>query len=349
MKIGKNEACWCGSGKKYKKCHLGRDKDTPLSRGEAQDILGLFTRSSRCSVPDDMKHECQSRIVKAHTLSKGNSLKEIAHNGHVLGFKHGLGNLEKNNGHISLERIGINQASTFTGFCSYHDKKLFSCVEDELFQENKIQCTMLAYRPLMREFYVKEANVKVMESAKIFDKGLPFSAQLAWAQIANENIQGSKLSVRDLTYIKEQVEYSINNKEYSALNHLILRLHKIPSIMACAIHAPITDIFGSDVQDIGSDEKIRPAYIITNLLALDGKGYMIFSWLPEDFHIINKFISAIKQCGIDILGDKLTNYVFTFMENVFVSEEWWELNKESQDYINQLMMQGIRMHMYDLA
>ena len=26
-KIGRNDPCWCGSGKKYKKCHLG--KDTP--------------------------------------------------------------------------------------------------------------------------------------------------------------------------------------------------------------------------------------------------------------------------------------------------------------------------------
>jgi len=24
-KPGRNDACWCGSGKKYKKCHLGED------------------------------------------------------------------------------------------------------------------------------------------------------------------------------------------------------------------------------------------------------------------------------------------------------------------------------------
>ncbi|HFT8046801.1 TPA: SEC-C metal-binding domain-containing protein [Klebsiella pneumoniae] len=26
-KIGRNDSCWCGSGKKYKKCHLGREKE----------------------------------------------------------------------------------------------------------------------------------------------------------------------------------------------------------------------------------------------------------------------------------------------------------------------------------
>ncbi len=24
--LGRNDNCWCGSGKKYKRCHLGRDE-----------------------------------------------------------------------------------------------------------------------------------------------------------------------------------------------------------------------------------------------------------------------------------------------------------------------------------
>jgi uncharacterized protein YecA (UPF0149 family) len=26
MNLGRNEPCWCGSGKKYKKCHYASDK-----------------------------------------------------------------------------------------------------------------------------------------------------------------------------------------------------------------------------------------------------------------------------------------------------------------------------------
>jgi uncharacterized protein YecA (UPF0149 family) len=25
-KLGRNDPCWCGSGKKYKRCHLGADE-----------------------------------------------------------------------------------------------------------------------------------------------------------------------------------------------------------------------------------------------------------------------------------------------------------------------------------
>lgn len=216
-KMKRNAECWCGSGKKYKKCHLGRDKQEPFSRGEAQGVLNLFSNTSRCSVPDRIRHECKTRIVKAHTLSKGNSLKAIAHEGHVLGLKHGLSTLERNNGRITLERIGISQASTFTGFCSYHDKELFSCIEDEPFKETKKQCTMLAYRPIMREVYVKEANYKVALELRNIDKGRPFVEQLAWAQIANQNIDGAKLSSGDLNHIKGLVEDSIQSNSFDSL------------------------------------------------------------------------------------------------------------------------------------
>jgi uncharacterized protein YecA (UPF0149 family) len=27
-KVGRNDPCWCGSGKKYKKCHLSEDEAT---------------------------------------------------------------------------------------------------------------------------------------------------------------------------------------------------------------------------------------------------------------------------------------------------------------------------------
>lgn len=30
--LGRNEACWCGSGKKYKRCHLEKDQNKMLTK-----------------------------------------------------------------------------------------------------------------------------------------------------------------------------------------------------------------------------------------------------------------------------------------------------------------------------
>ncbi len=36
-KIGRNNPCWCGSGKKFKECHLDRDKQEPVPLWQASD------------------------------------------------------------------------------------------------------------------------------------------------------------------------------------------------------------------------------------------------------------------------------------------------------------------------
>ena len=36
MKYGRNEKCWCGSGIKFKKCHLNRSSMNKISRGDLE-------------------------------------------------------------------------------------------------------------------------------------------------------------------------------------------------------------------------------------------------------------------------------------------------------------------------
>jgi membrane-bound inhibitor of C-type lysozyme len=118
VKIGRNKPCWCGSEKKYKRCHLNRDTQNPVNQGEIHKQLNSFYAKKTCSVPISLKHECSKKIIKAHSISKSSSLKEIAEDGHVLTtFK--SASMSGSNFTIKPKRIGINQASTFTGFCSH--------------------------------------------------------------------------------------------------------------------------------------------------------------------------------------------------------------------------------------
>jgi len=84
MKTSRNDLCWCGSKRKYKKCHLNRDKQVPVGKGKIQKTLNSFEQQKCCSVPKELRAECTRRIIKAHSVSKSSSLKEIAIDGHVL-------------------------------------------------------------------------------------------------------------------------------------------------------------------------------------------------------------------------------------------------------------------------
>lgn len=122
--LSRNDPCWCGSGKKFKKCHIDRVQQEPLGRATLEEHA---KRSAKVCCAQSLNDSlCTTRIVKAHTVSKSGCLKQISHNGHVMGTKTSFSELDRTQGKVLVRKIGINDASTFTGFCSYHDKELFS-------------------------------------------------------------------------------------------------------------------------------------------------------------------------------------------------------------------------------
>lgn len=49
--VGRNDLCWCGSGKKYKKCHLSKDEEEKRNPGSssAQDKMKAFISGMRAA------------------------------------------------------------------------------------------------------------------------------------------------------------------------------------------------------------------------------------------------------------------------------------------------------------
>ena len=72
---------------------------------------------------------------------------------------------------LVLKKIGINNASTFTGFCQKHDDQLFSSLEKETFAKTEEQCFKLAFRSFAREYYTKSAMVDMYDAHIGLDKG----------------------------------------------------------------------------------------------------------------------------------------------------------------------------------
>ena len=126
MKLGRNDPCWCGSGLKYKRCHLGRDRQKPLNIWSVAKEHRKTLSAKECLVPSSMKSECSGSIVNAHTVPESESLKNIARDNHVYGLVLNLESMVKYNGKVEPELISINKASTFTGFCSKHDNSIFA-------------------------------------------------------------------------------------------------------------------------------------------------------------------------------------------------------------------------------
>jgi len=163
--IGRNEPCWCGSGLKYKKCHLNREDQQAVNPWEAEKALKTSFSTKDCLVPSEYKPQCSGGIVQAHSVARC-WLKSIAQNSHVYGFKPSVQALHKNLGKVKPDLIGINNASTFTGFCSSHDKAIFFKIEDHPFIGTAEQCFLLAYRAISREYFTQNGGAIIFSWLK---------------------------------------------------------------------------------------------------------------------------------------------------------------------------------------
>ena len=322
-KFGRNSLCWCGSGRKYKKCHLNRSNEKLDKWSGIKNLKKEFSQKF-CLCAKEHKKECQGKIINAHTVSKSSCLKELSRNSHVYAFLLPVEmhiRKRKKNGLIEPELVGINKASTFTGFCKLHDTELFSPIENQSFNKSKEQIFLLSYRALARELFGKIAMKNIEPTLREADKGKNIFEQIQHQAVVSDVGIGVDLANDDLKLQKETFDKALVEEEYNLIEGLVIECNKIPSIMCCGGVLPWFDFNGRSIQNPFATKQSQ---IYFNILTSEGKGYIVFSWLKEHQEVCNKFINSLLEYEKYRLTDAIIRYVFETFENRFASPNWWE-------------------------
>lgn len=322
LSLGRNDKCWCGSNLKFKRCHKDREREQPISKGEVIQYEQNISKREACYAPQELKLEC-TNIIKAHTVSKSSGLSDIADNtNHVLGLKQNLVSFQKSKGKLRFERIGINKASTFRGFCAKHDKQLFSCFEDISFIGTQGQCTALTYRSVAKEIYAKENALEVAGFIKKMDQGKPLIFQI---NIQEHNFfyqLGLEAAINELYIIKNDVDSELLSRGNSSYNFLVIESSSPIPVVVSSVINPTQDFNGKPIQDL-SDLSVKPEYLVFNAFSSAGKGFVVFSWLKKA-KIIDRFIQSLLSIDNSEMYSYLVNFFFSSAENSFISPSWWE-------------------------
>jgi len=279
-KLGRNDKCWCGSGRKYKKCHIGREGQEPLKIWEAEKKFTEAFSTHECLVPESMKDTCSKNIVKAHTVPKSGSLKKIGRDGHVYSFIPSIGNLVRDRGRLQPQLVGVNRASTFTGFCSVHDNSIFSKIEDQPFEASQEQCFLLAYRALARETFTKKALVSSSNFRKEADRGKSIEQQLVIQMTSGFVDSGASQGLRDIEYYKTAYDEVLLSKDFTAIRAFIIELDSPPPIMCSGGLFPEQDFEGNQLQDL-TDPGLRPSSLYFTSFYGGKFGAIVFTWMSE--------------------------------------------------------------------
>jgi len=326
-KTGRNDSCWCGSGKKYKHCHLDRENATPMTRADLEAHRKQIGAIAKCLAKNLDDAPCSPRIVSAHTISKSGSLKQIAEDGHVMGSKVTLSALIENSGRLTLSKVGINKASTFTGFCARHDKQLFAPLEDHPVILSDQQLFLLAYRSISRELFFKETNSRTADLMRQADRGMEEVLQFMVQQTASGFAAGVDLALKELNFIKTKMDEILKSSEFSKMHHFVVELSSIPSILVSSSTQPEFDFNGTRLQSFGRAESPMN-HIIFNCISYDNAGCFVFSWIEEHNEICRKFIDTLACLEKFELANALVRFSYSYAENTWASPAWWRSRDE---------------------
>ena len=317
-KVGRNEPCPCGSGKKYKRCCLSQEQ-----RMSKWDYAGWYNEAfsqNECLVPEPLKHECDNGIAKAHTVPR-NCLKRIARNGHVCSFlttpdvRPGLAPAT---GLLQPHLAGVNKASTFSGFCPKHDNDLFAPLEKTLFCATPEQCFLLAYRAFAREYYVKRvaaANVGLLGEAAM---GLPLSEQI----LVHGFSTGLNAGAHDNEIEKARYDEILEARQFHRVRAYVVEFCRPPSVMCAAAINPTYDFEGRVLQDLSDRDRVPDLLSFTSF-SQGTTGIVALTWLKDSDKTCLPMVETLDSLSDDDITSALLRLFFSTCENIHMDPDWW--------------------------
>ena len=333
-KIGRNEPCWCGSGKKYKQCHLGRGNEPHPKISDVVEESNKAFNKKMCLCPEEWKNNCDELIVRAHTVSR-KMLEKISVDGHVYSLKRHLGAFVSDGGKLKFKKMGINKASVFTGFCSKHDSEIFNSIENERFEITKKNAFLLAYRAFCYECFTKNAALETIPLTRQLDKGRTIPEQAFHQSMVHKLKIGFETAIRDQKVIKKQYDKMLISKDFDKIKYYIVELDTLPSLMFSGCINPSFDLYGNRLQNLANLECICEATSISLVANDENRGLIVFAWLGSDDGPCDRFVRSYHKLTSYQKAQSVIRLAFEFLENKYLNIDWWDsLDKKTTDALN---------------
>jgi hypothetical protein len=252
--------------------------------------------------------ECND-ISKAHSIQNNGFLDNIAVNGEVLCIDFGKIGLEK---HICLHNVGKAKASTFTGFCNYHDSKIFQPIELFDYRPNDIEQNFLyAYRAFALGYYERYSSFGFMQSA--IENGHK-------NKIMEERIPNYKKHLRYIEELRGSMNTNLDNKRYDRICTEVLIWPQDYQIAATSMFFINRDKYGNVIN--GGNMRMSPFFF--TIIPKNNNTYILMSFLSKDklkYEFIKK---QIVETDITEQKMLISNILAMNVENFFISPRKWD-------------------------
>ena len=317
-KLNRNDPCWCGSGRKYKRCHLDREQEKRLPFQAIREKAHRGSAFRTCLHPRASRETC-GRVISAHTLQRSRVLKAISEQNHVGTF---FPLTRQNDGAIRIHKRGWREASTFKAFCDKHDGQAFQALENSDFNGTKEQIFLIAYRAICWELYQKEkaiASVHIMRDH--LDKGTPQPVQQEIQISSSVLAAGLNRGLEDLRRVKMEMDHSIETENYERYSSLEVVMSGSLSVASTGAISPNYYISGTKLQLLTDMQTDVQGLAFGTDVSTRGLS-IVFLWQTHE-EAPTMYVQEILKLSPDFLPQFLCQFFFMHCENTYVSPTWW--------------------------
>lgn len=331
-KIGRNELCPCGSNKKFKKCHINaKDKEIYTDKRQSALILNMWRESGgeECMFKDK-NNNCTNKIIGAHSIQNSGVISKLADGGHVLMPVSGF----DNNGipNVLLKKISRHKATTFTGFCHYHDNKVFKEIDTNSYQKSEKQNFLFAYRSFAKEYYEKYRQLTFFR--KIFscypnrciDNNFISSALMPSLVSHNDNLV-------DLELFNEG--FRVGN--YDILNTADFKLNYEVNFATSAMFEMDYDFENNMIYDLHDfSDGNKPPKLFLNIFPEKGHTYIVISCFKTEYQKYKNIFDTLQDTYINNRNkfyNLMTNMLMTYTDNIVIGNRlinYWGKEKTNK-------------------
>lgn len=272
-----------------------------------------------------IKQECKLPIKSAHSLQKLGALKQLEKlvNGNMKLYCHSERELNLKDNFFDLKPIGKKEASTFFGFCHYHDTKLFSVIESnpEVTDiDSNEHCFLHSYRSFAHSYHRKYEEFKLFNSNDGEVKA--FLLKNYGVSGIEENKHYIALALKDLEKPKSLLDKYIENSNYDELDYLVFEYpYKIP--IGCAANITPSHTYSGKEINTSANPNFQYSNIITTVIPFSNRSIVILAAFKDEPNGV-LFLDEMDNIKYELEQQKFLSYfLINNAENCFLSPDYY--------------------------
>lgn len=241
-------------------------------------------------------------------------LMQIAEQGHIHAVPTRLTPIAQMKRSVfAAEDIGIGTFSTLQCFCARHDKTLFAPLEDAALTFTHEQLTLLHYRALAAEVYIR-GNAEDAAA----NEGRKYLSTDPQREPFYEAFQIHSLAAIAAEEHLKRTKTMINLSKYDEIRAAIIRFDARPVLLSVCAFRPLYDVIGTKLQNFSEDA----AYIGMHILTVDKMPAVVFTWLKGE-RPSQRFAKSFCLQPYRELTTLAVQIAFEYAEHTCMRREWW--------------------------